>query len=196
MLGGTQLHGRLRMKDVHFLEVVSQILPFVGTEHPHRQAENGPQVHHLVSGPVVLTELVNLGVTVMATCDTVSSSRPLYLLILQLSEFKTLLLETGLQKAAATAATIIVGPVGVHLDNIVFSHYGLHHKPQVLGEGISKTFADDLAGILNGELDLQVFVPVRVDLQFSFPDPFGVVFVDVLYFEVVLEVEFFQSGPD
>jgi hypothetical protein len=53
-----------------------------------------------------------------------------------------------------------------------------------------------LAGVLNGEFDFQVFVPVRIDLQFAFANPFGVIFINVLDLEMMLEIEFFQSGPD
>jgi hypothetical protein len=49
---------------------------------------------------------------------------------------------------------------------------------------------------LNSKFDLQLFVPVGIDLKFAFPNPFGVVLVNILDLKVVLEVEFFQSGPD
>jgi hypothetical protein len=53
-----------------------------------------------------------------------------------------------------------------------------------------------LARILDGELDLQVLVPVAVDLQTPLADPLGVVFVDVLDDNLVFDVEFFQSCQD
>jgi hypothetical protein len=49
---------------------------------------------------------------------------------------------------------------------------------------------------LNGEFYFQVCVPVGIDLELSFPDPFCIVGINILDFEVVLEVEFFQPGPD
>jgi hypothetical protein len=45
-------------------------------------------------------------------------------------------------------------------------------------------------------LYFQIPVPVGIDIQFALPDPFGVIFIDVLDFEIMLDVEFFQSGPD
>jgi len=53
-----------------------------------------------------------------------------------------------------------------------------------------------LTGILHGELDLEVLVPVGVDLQLAFADPLGIVFIDIFYFKIMFEVEFCQSGPD
>jgi hypothetical protein len=43
---------------------------------------------------------------------------------------------------------------------------------------------------------LQILVPVGVNLEPPFPDPFGVIFVDVLDDKVMLDVEFFQSCQD
>ena len=57
-------------------------------------------------------------------------------------------------------------------------------------------FSNQLAGILNGEGNFQVLVPVGADRQFSFPDPFRVILNDTGNFEIVFNVEFFQSGPD
>jgi hypothetical protein len=53
-----------------------------------------------------------------------------------------------------------------------------------------------LAGILDGELDLTFLVPIGVDLQAAFADPFCIILVDGSDFEVVLDAEFLQSGPD
>jgi hypothetical protein len=53
-----------------------------------------------------------------------------------------------------------------------------------------------LAGVLYREFDFQVLVPVGIDFQLSFPDPLGIKLDDTLYFKVVLNLEFFQSGPD
>jgi hypothetical protein len=84
----------------------------------------------------------------------------------------------------------------VHVDEVLLAHHGFDHKAQIFGNRIAKALADDLAGILDGELDLQVFVPVGIDLEFALADPFGIIFVNAFDFKIVLEVEFFQSGPD
>jgi hypothetical protein len=62
--------------------------------------------------------------------------------------------QTGLQKSAAAAATVIVGPVRRHVDKIFFAHYCFYNKSQIFGHRISKAFADQLAGILNRKFDL------------------------------------------
>jgi hypothetical protein len=153
-------------------------------------------MNYRVVTAVMFAEFVNLGMAVVAAGNAVIRTGGLDLLILEPTVLETLLLESGLEEAAAAAATEVVGAVGLHVDEIFLTHDGFHHEAKVFGNGITKAFAHDLAGILNGELDLQVFVPVGVDLQSAFANPFGVVFVDVFNFKVVLEVEFCQSGPD
>ena len=53
-----------------------------------------------------------------------------------------------------------------------------------------------MTGVLNGEGDLQVLVPIGTYRQSSFPDPSRVILNDAGNLEVVRDVEFFQSGPD
>jgi hypothetical protein len=101
-----------------------------------------------------------------------------------------------LQKPPAAAATVVVRAVGLHVDEILFAHDRFDNKAQVLGNGIAIALANNLARILNRKLDLQILVPVGIDLQFALTDPLGIVLIDVLDFKAVLEVELFQSGPD
>jgi hypothetical protein len=84
----------------------------------------------------------------------------------------------------------------LHVDKIFFAHNGFNHKPQIFGNGIPIAFPDNLTGILDREFDLQVLVPVGVDRQFSFTDPLGIVFINIFYFKIVFQVEFFQSCQD
>jgi hypothetical protein len=70
------------------------------------------------------------------------------------------------------------------------------YEAQVLRHGIAVSLAHDLAGILDGELDLQVLVPVGTGLELALPDPLGIVLVNVLDFKLVRYVEFFQSCQD
>jgi hypothetical protein len=184
------------VKHIDFLEIIAQVFAFVGPQDSQGQANQGPQVHHRVSAAVVLAKFVDLGMAVMATGNAIIRSRGLDLLILQASEFETLFLEPGLQEAAAAAATVIIGTVGRHIDKILFAHHTPDHITQILGNGITITLANNLAGVLDGELYFQILVPVRVDLQFALSNPFGVVLVDVLDLKIVFQVEFFQSGPD
>ena len=139
---------------------------------------------------------MNLGVTVVASGNAVGCACCLDLLVLEASVIQTFLLVTGLQKTTTAAATIIIGTIRGHVDKIFFPDHGFDDKSEIFGNGVPIAFSDDLAGILDSELDLQVFVPVRVDLEFAFPDPFCIVLINIFDFKVMFDVEFFQSGPD
>ena len=84
----------------------------------------------------------------------------------------------------------------MHLNKVFLTRQGFDHKTQIIRHRIPETFAHDLAGVLNGKLDFQFFIPVGVDFQFSLPDPFGIILVDAGNFKMVLDIEFFQSSPD
>jgi hypothetical protein len=144
----------------------------------------------------MLAELMNLSVAIMTAGDTIIRAGSLNLFILQLAEFQALLLETGLEETAAAAATIIVRPVGLHINKIFFPDNGLDHEAQILGNRIPIALADDLTGVLHRKFNFQILVPVGIDLELSLADPFGIVFIDVLDDKIVLDVEFFQSCQD
>ena len=184
------------MKYVDFLEVIPQVFALVGPQNPQRQTDQSPQVNHRIPAAVMLAELVNLGMAVVAAGDAVVGAGSLDLLVLEHTVFQALLLESRLEKSAAAAATEIVGPVGLHVDKILLADHGFDHEAQVFSNGIPVAFAHDLAGILDREFDFQVLVPVGVDLEFALTYPFGIILINILDFKVVLEVEFFQSGPD
>ena len=139
---------------------------------------------------------MDLSVAVMASCDAVCGTRLHHLIVFEFAEFQTLVFKSGLQKPAAAAAAVIIGAIGLHVDEIFFSDHRLYDEPQVLGDGITEGLTNDLTGILYCEFNLKILVPVRVDVQFAFTNPLGVVFVNVFDFKVVLDVEFFQSCQD
>ena len=139
---------------------------------------------------------MDLGVTIVTAGDTIIRTGGFNLLIFYFSELQAFFLETGLEKTTAATAAIIIGPVGLHIDEILLTHHGLDDIAQIFSNRIAECFANDLAGILNGKLNFQVLVPVGIDLQFSLPDPLGIILVDILDFKIVLNVELFQSGPD
>ena len=145
---------------------------------------------------VVFAEFMNLSMTVMTGGYAIGRTGGFNLVVFQLAVCKALIFESGLKKSTAAAATVIVRLIGVHINEILITHNGFDNKPQIVGNGVTVTFAHDLTGILDRKLDFQVLVPVGIDLQFAFPDPFGVVFIDVFDDEVVLDVEFFQSCQD
>jgi len=76
---------------------------------------------HWVIPAVMLAQFMDLCVAVVTAGNTVVRARGLYLLIFQLSVFETLILESRLEETTATAATIVVRPVGLHVDEIFFA---------------------------------------------------------------------------
>ncbi len=153
-------------------------------------------MHHGVVAAVMLTEFMDLCMTVVAGRDAVIGTGGLDLIVFDFSIDQTLVLESGLEKSPAAAAAEVVGFIGGHVYKVLFPHHRLHNKPQIIGNGIAIAFPDNLAGILNGELDFEILVPVGIDLETALPDPFGIILINVLYFKLVGNVEFFQSGPD
>jgi hypothetical protein len=57
-----------------------------------------------------------------------------------------------LQKSTTTTAAVVVGPVGVHLDKVFFTHDGSHDKAKIFGNRVAIGFANNLTGILYGKL--------------------------------------------
>ena len=184
------------MKDQNILKIISQIYTFVRSEYPHGEADDGPQVHRVVSALVVIVQVVNLGMAVVTGCDAVGGPCRLYLIEFDLTKSMTRIRQTGLKEPAAPAAAVVVGSVGIHVDVIFFPHDRFHNKAKVFGHGITKTLTNHLAGVLNREFAFQFLVPVGIHLEFPFPDPLGVILNDAFNLEVIGNVEFLQSGPD
>ena len=46
------------------------------------------------------------------------------------------------------------------------------------------------------KFNFQVLVPVGIDLELAFLDPLGIILNDTFDLKIVIDVEFFQSGPD
>jgi len=84
----------------------------------------------------------------------------------------------------------------MHLNKVFFADDSFNHESKIFGDGIAKGFTHDLARILDGELDFQVLVPIRIDIELALTNPARVIFIDIFNFEFVLDVEFFQSFQD
>ena len=184
------------MEYVDLFEFFAQVFPFVGAQDAQGEADQGPEMDHVVVSAVVLGQFVDLGVAVVAGRDGVGGAGGLDLLVLQPAVGPAGVVASRLQEAAAAAAAEVVGLVGRHVDEVLLAHDGLDHVAQVVGHGVSEALTYQLAGVLNGEFDLEILVPVGAHREFSFPDPLRVVLDDALDFKLVLDVEFFQSGPD
>jgi hypothetical protein len=90
----------------------------------------------------------------MAWGNTIISPRILDLIEFQLSVLMPGFSEPGLQITSAAATTVIVGSVGMHVNEILFTHNRSDDKPQVFCNRISKAFSHQLARILNSKLNL------------------------------------------
>ena len=121
-------------------------------------------MNHGVIASVMFTEFMDLCMAVVAGSNAVVCTGGFNLIIFGLSIDQAFFLESRLEETAAAATAEIVGFVGGHIHKIFFPHNGFHHKAQIICNGIAIAFSDNLAGILDGELDFQVLVPVGIDL--------------------------------
>jgi hypothetical protein len=153
-------------------------------------------MNHGVIAAIVFAQFMNLGMAVVAGGYAVGGAGCLNLLVFQTAILQTGLVETGLKKAAATAAAVVVGPVGHHVDEIFFTNHGFDDKPQIFCNGIPVAFPDNLTRVLNRKFDFEILVPIGIDLEFAFPNPFGVIFINIFDDKVVGNVEFSQSCQD
>ena len=112
----------------------------------------------------MMREFVYLGVAVVTAGNAVLCTAVFDLLIFELAIGQSLLFESRLQETTATTAAVIIGFIWIHLRNIFLTHRLGNSKPEVVGNFVAKAFTNYLAGILNGKLDLQVFVPIRIGL--------------------------------
>ena len=108
----------------------------------------------MVLALIVLCQIMNLGVTVVAGCNAIIRSRGRDLFKFHLSILATFFSITGLQEPTAAAAAIIVTPVGGHLNNIFLPNNGFDHIAQIIRHRLTKAFSDDLTRILNREFNL------------------------------------------
>ncbi len=149
-----------------------------------------------VLGLKVVGKIMDLCMAIVTRGNAVISSCSYNLVKLDLAIGITLICESRLEKASASATTVVVRLVGPHINKIFFPHNGLHHKPKIVCHRISVSLAYNLTRILNRKLDLPILVPVRVDLELSFPNPLGIILVDASNFEVIRDIEFSQSFQD
>lgn len=102
----------------------------------------------------------------------------------------------GLQSTTAATAAVIIVSVGNGINKIFFTHNGLDHKSQVIHNLVGPALSADIAGVLHGKLGLDVFIPVGIDFQFSFPDPLGIEFNNGDQLKFMRNIIFAQSFQD
>jgi hypothetical protein len=145
---------------------------------------------------VYVAQIMNLGMAVVARRNAVTRLCCQNLVCFEFAVAATRFRISGLKKSAAAAATVVVRPVRIHFDEVFFTHHRFHGISQIFGHRIPKGFADQLAGILNRKFNFKILVPVGIDLEFAFSDPLGIILNDAPDLKIVIDVEFFQSGPD
>jgi hypothetical protein len=101
----------------------------------------------------MFTEIVDLGMTVVAGCDTVICFGVGDLIEFQFSELVPSLCIAGLEVASPAATAVVVGSVGVHFDEIFLTDHRFDNKTKILCNGIPESFSHQLARILNRECD-------------------------------------------
>jgi hypothetical protein len=144
----------------------------------------------------MFTDIVNLGMAIVARGNAIIRSGLHDLLEFQAAVIAPGFGKPGLQKTAPAAAAKIVGPVRGHVDEIFFSDQRFNDEAQIFRHGIAQRLAHQLTRILNRKGDTQVFIPIGTDLELAFPDPLGIKLDDAPNLERVLNLEFIQSDPD
>ena len=139
---------------------------------------------------------MDLSVTIMTGSDRVCCPGINNLFGFEATIFSTGIGKSRLEESSATAATVVVGHIGCHVDEVLFADHLFDHIAQIFSHRVAEGLSDKLARILNGKGYLEVLVPVGIHRQFSFPDPLRIVLDNAFDLEVVRDVEFFESGPD
>ena len=150
----------------------------------------------LVPALEMLPKVMDLRMAVVARGNAVHCARVFDLIELQFTVLMACLGEAGLEIPAAAATAIVIRAVRPHVDKVLLAYHRFDDKPQVLSHRVTIGFSHQLARILDRKRDLAIFVPIRIDLQLTLPNPLGIEPNDALDLEVVRDVELFQSDPD
>jgi len=164
----------IRLIEAKVCEIGPEMHPFVFTQNTQREANQGPEMDTMIIATVVLCHIVYLRMTVVTGGDDIIRFRRLNLVELDFTIGPPLLFPSGLQESATTAAAVIVGKVWRHIDEIFLADQLFQDVPHIFAGNVTVSLSHQLTGILQGEFDFQVLVPVRIDRKFPFPDPFGV----------------------
>ncbi len=152
------------MKYVNLFKIIAQIGPLIGSENSQRQTNQRPDMDSLIRSMKMMADIMYLGMTVVTAGYAIIGAGGNNLVKFQFAVGPAFFRISCLKKAAATAATIIVRFVRGHFDDVFLADHRFDDIAQIIGNGVAKTLAHDLAGILDGEFDFQVLVPVGVDL--------------------------------
>ena len=107
-----------------------------------------------------MAQIMNLGMAVMAACNTIVGASRNDLIVFQLTVIPSCISEPGLEESSPAAATVVVGFIRCHLDDIFFTNHRFYDETKIICHCISIAFADNLAGILDSEGYPSFFIPV------------------------------------
>lgn len=96
------------MKNVYIFQVVSEVSPFVGTEDSKRQADQCPDVNGTIGATKMMTDIVYLCMTVVATCDAIICTGFDNLVEFNFAVGSAFFSEPRLQEPSAATAAIVV----------------------------------------------------------------------------------------
>jgi hypothetical protein len=153
-------------------------------------------MNRVVPAGEMVAEIMDLGMTVVAGRYAIVGAGGLDLFELGASEGPAGFRISGLQKAGAPAAAVVVGTIGRHVDKVFFTDRRFQDEAQIFGHRVAQALAHQLAWVLAGELDFEILVPVGIDLQPALPDQIGIQLDDAFDLEIVGDIELFQSSPD
>jgi hypothetical protein len=150
----------------------------------------------MVFAAIMFMQIMNLCVTVMARRNTVIRSCCHYLLKFASAVFASGFGKSRLKESPPSATAVVVRLVGSHLYKIFHAHNCFNNITKVVCHRVAQTLSNQLAWVLYRKFYFQIFVPVGIDFEFSFPDPLGIILNNALALKIVLDVEFFQPDPD
>jgi hypothetical protein len=151
------------VKNVYIFQVISKVGSFIGAKDSKRQTDQCPDVNSTVTSAKMMTYIVHLGMAVVTSRNTIIRTGCHYLVEFNFAIGSAFLGIARLQKSTAAATTVIIRFIRGHLDDIFFSNHRFNDESQVVCDFISFTFTDNLTGILYGELDFSVLVPVGIN---------------------------------
>ncbi len=121
---------------------------------------------------------MNLRMTVMTTGNTVISPGGNNLVKFHLTISPALFGISGLEESAATAAAVIIGFIRCHFNDVFLTDHRFDNIPQIIGNWVTEAFSDNLAWILDCECDFKILVPIGINLESPFTNPFCIVLVN------------------
>jgi len=148
------------VKYIDILKVVAEISTLIGTKNAKGQTNQCPDVNRIIFAAKMVRDIMYLRMTIMAAGNAVIGPCRYDLVEFNLTIRLPCFGETRLEETSTTAATVVVGFIGCHFYQILFTDYRFYDKSEIIRHRIAVALADNLAGILNGEFDFSVLIPL------------------------------------